>query len=108
MFDFKDIHAGKIQNLLTHPFFKKIKPSTPVFVSYDIDCLSSSEAGGCSQSWATGLTVQESLDFLTQIYKISDVRGLGIYEVSPPLDHDFKTSKTAALLAYHFLYQGFV
>ncbi len=108
LFDFKDIHAGKIQNLFDHPFFKKIKKTTPVFVSFDIDCLSSSEAGGCSQSWATGLTVQECLDFLGHLYQVSDVRGLGIYEVSPPLDHDFKTSKAAALLAYHYLYQGFV
>ncbi|MBC7419731.1 MAG: formimidoylglutamase [Bdellovibrio sp.] len=106
LFDFKDIHAGKIQNLFSHPFFKKLTKTTPVFVSFDIDCLSSSEAGGCSQSWATGLTVQECLDFLTELYKLSNVRGLGVYEVSPPLDHDFKTSKTAALLTYHFLFQG--
>lgn len=106
IFDFKDIHAGKIQNLFNHSFFRKIKKTTPVFVSFDIDCLTSSEAGGCSQSWATGLTVQECLEFLSPLYAMADVRGLGIYEVSPPLDHDFKTSKTAALLAYHFLYQG--
>ncbi len=106
LFDFKDIHAGKIQGLLSKPFFQKIKKTTPVYISFDIDCLSSSEAGGCSQSWATGLTVQECLDFLTPLYQNSNTRGFGLYEVSPPLDQDFKTSKTAALLIYHFLYQG--
>ncbi|MBC7740604.1 MAG: formimidoylglutamase [Bdellovibrionaceae bacterium] len=106
LFDLKDVSGGKIQTLFQHPFFKNISKTTPVFISFDIDCLTSSEAGGCSQSWATGITTQEALDFLDTLYQISNVRGIGIYEVSPPLDHDFKTSKTAALLAYHFLFPG--
>ncbi len=106
LFNFKDLHGGRLQNIFNHEFFKKIKKTTPVFISFDIDCLSSSEAGGCSQSWATGLTTQECLEFMNGLYDLGQVRGLGIYEVSPPLDHDFKTSKTAALLAYHFLFPG--
>jgi formiminoglutamase len=106
LFDLRDLPANSLQSLFENPVLKKIKKSTPVFVSFDIDCLTSSEAGGCSQSWVTGLKMQPCLDFLNHLYKISDCRGLGIYEVSPALDQDFRTSKTAALLAYHFIFQN--
>lgn len=106
LFDLKDVTGDSLQKVFDHPVFKNLTHQSPVFVSFDIDCLSSSEGGGCSQSWATGLKVENCLNFLNQLYQKSDVRGLGIYEVSPPLDHDFKTSKTAALLAYSFLFQG--
>lgn len=108
LFDLNEVHSTQLQKILTHPLFQKLTPETPVYISFDIDSLSSSEGGGCSQSWATGLKVQECLDFMNQLYRLSDVRGLGIYEVSPPLDHDFKTSKSAALLAYSFLFQGYL
>lgn len=84
---------------------QELDRSTPVWISFDIDALCAAEAGGCSQAWATGLKITDCLQFLNQLYKKSDVRGLGIYEVSPPLDRDFQTSKTAALLAYNFLFQ---
>lgn len=78
----------------------------PVFISFDIDALTASEAGGCSQAWATGLRLQDCLNFLTELYKSANVRGLGIYEVSPPLDRDYQTSKTAALLMHHFIFNN--
>lgn len=78
--------------------------NTPVYVSFDIDSLSSAEAGGCSQAWPTGLKISECMHFLKKLYSMSNVRGLGIYEVSPPYDFDFKTSKAAALLAHQFIF----
>lgn len=83
-----------------------IDSTRPVFVSFDIDALQASEAGGCSQAWATGLKLQECLNFLSELYKKSSTRGIGIYEVSPPLDRDFQTSKTAALLMHHFIFNN--
>ncbi len=80
--------------------------TTPVLISFDIDAITAAEAGGCSQAWGTGLKISECLYFLNQLYKKSDVRSLGIYEVSPPLDRDFQTSKTAALLAYNFIFNS--
>lgn len=106
LLDLKDLPDGKLMSLFERPIFKRLTTKTPVFVSFDIDCLTSSEAGGCSQSWVTGLRTQDCLDFLSQLYRISDTRGLGIYEVSPILDQDFRTSKTAALLAYYFIFQN--
>ena len=106
LFDQKDIHASALTRLFESAVFKRLNKKTPVFVSFDIDCISSSEAGGCSQSWVTGLRTQDCIDFLNQLYQLTDTRGLGIYEVSPALDQDFRTSKTAALLAYYFIFQN--
>ncbi len=106
LFDLKDLKSGHLTDLFNQAPFNRLTSETPVYVSFDIDAISSSEAGGCSQSWATGLRTQDCLDFLAELYRRSNCRGLGIYEVSPPLDTDFRTSKTAALLAYNFIFRS--
>jgi len=73
------------------------------FVSVDIDGFSSAFAPGCSQSWPTGFDMKtffKMFDFLNEYF---NVRILGIYEVSPPLDHEELTSRLAALITYRFL-----
>lgn len=90
----------------TQTALKDLEHDQPVFVSFDIDALTAAEAGGCSQAWATGLKIDECLNFLTQLYSKCKVRGFGVYEVSPPLDRDFQTSKTAALLLHHFIFNS--
>lgn len=106
LYSLKTVEEKGLASLLADPIFKRINKKTSVFISFDIDALAASEAGGCSQSWMTGLKISECLRFLNLIYLLGDVRGLGIYEVSPPLDRDFQTSKTAALLAHHFLFEN--
>lgn len=78
--------------------------SRPTFISIDIDGFSNAFAPGCSQSWATGFHPSDMLRLLHVLMARLDVRGLGIYEVSPPLDQDDRTSKLAALLAHRFIY----
>ncbi|MCB0386547.1 MAG: arginase family protein, partial [Bdellovibrionales bacterium] len=76
----------------------------PVYLSVDIDGFSSAIAMGCSQSWATGWS---SLDFFPVLHMLLsrwDVRSMGIYEVSPPLDEDNRTSKLAAQIAHRFIF----
>lgn len=76
----------------------------PAFISVDIDAFSSAIAPGCSQSWASGLEWNHfaaAFDFLIEAF---DVRGLGIYEVSPPLDQDNQTSKLAAVIMHRFIF----
>ncbi len=90
--------------LCASDYFQNISRDTPIFISFDMDALCSADAGGCSQAWPTGLKLKECLVFLKQIYSQYPVQGLGIYETSPPFDHDFKTSKAAALLAYQFIF----
>lgn len=76
----------------------------PAFISVDIDAFTSAIAPGCSQSWASGMQWRqftEAFDFLIEAF---DVRGIGIYEVSPPLDRDNQTSKLAAMVMHRFLF----
>lgn len=71
----------------------------PCFISFDIDAFQQSLAPGCSQSWDSGLEYAEVIDTLDWLYQNKNVRLFGIYEVSPPLDIDHRTSKLAACLA---------
>lgn len=89
------------QNLKS--FLAQQKNRKKLFISLDIDCFNSMEAPGCSQSWTTGLNSKDFLDFLKWAHQNFELKGLGIYEVSPELDSDHRTSKLAALIAHQFL-----
>lgn len=84
---------------------KMIKPNKkrPVFLSLDIDCFCSSLAPGCSASWPGGLNWNEVIPGWQWILSSFDVRLLGIYEVSPPLDINHQTSRLAAKMIYETL-----
>ncbi len=77
-----------------------------LFVSLDMDVFSSAEAPGCSQSWATGFSIRDFQPALTWLLKNFDTRGLGLYEVSPPLDQDQQTSRLAALVMHQFIFES--
>ncbi len=76
----------------------------PTFLSVDIDAFSSAYAPGCSQSWATGLEPNPFFVLFDILLKRLDVRALGIYEVSPPLDSDDRTAKLAAQIVHRFIH----
>lgn len=84
--------------------YMKGKEKKKVFISVDIDAFTSSEAPGCSQSWTTGLFTKEFLEGFHWLIENFDVRGLGIYEVSPALDQDHRTSKLAGLIIHNFIF----
>ena len=75
----------------------------PVFLSIDIDGFSSAVAPGCSQSWATGFMPEAFFPCLDMLSARLDVKSLGIYEVSPPLDHDMRTAKLAAQIIHRVI-----
>jgi formiminoglutamase len=72
----------------------------PIYLSIDIDGFSSSVAPGCSQSWSTGFMPSDFFATFNLLQKRLDIRVLGIYEVSPPLDHDSRTAKLAAQIIH--------
>lgn len=82
-----------------------LKPR-PTFLSVDIDAFSSAVAPGCSQSWANGFMPHDFFPLFDLLLKRCDVRALGIYEVSPALDQDDRTSKLAALIAHRMISRG--
>ncbi len=81
-----------------------LKPRS-VFLSIDIDGFTSMAAPGCSQSWSTGFSPQEFFSTLAHLLGRLDVRALGVYEVSPPLDRDDQTSKLAAQIIHRVVCQ---
>lgn len=83
-----------------------VKSQRPTFLSVDIDVFSSSYAMGCSQSWPMGLTANDFQGFMDFLLQHLSIVSLGIYEVSPPLDLDDRTSKLAAQIVYRFLNYG--
>ena len=78
---------------------------TPCFISIDIDGFSSSIAPGCSQAWPTGFNLSSFFYMLDILLFHFDVKILGIYEVSPPLDHNEQTSRLASMIAYRWLHR---
>jgi formiminoglutamase len=81
---------------------KKYK-SHPCFISVDIDSFSSSFAPGCSQSWPQGLAPDDFFPAFDFLFQQMAVKGIGLYEVSPPLDVQPLTSRLAALILYRCL-----
>lgn len=105
IFDLDDL---LIESNWAQSLFAKMAPllvqKRPAFVSIDIDAFSSAIAPGCSQSWAAGLDANSFLVFLGLLKKRLDIRCVGIYEVSPPLDTDDRTSKWAAQILHHVIH----
>ncbi len=99
-----DIPEGKLPDFLKRKISCKGKP--PMWISLDIDCITSRSAPGCSQSWEWGFSALEIRNAIRFLQKKFDVRGLGIYEVSPPLDIADQTSKLAALLVEDFIWSA--
>lgn len=83
-----------------------LKGGRPIFISLDMDVFSSAYAPGTSNNWPLGLEPNEFLPLYDEILKKSDVRGLGVYEVSPPNDVENITSKLAAQLIFEFVRRG--
>ncbi|MCB0351756.1 MAG: formimidoylglutamase [Bdellovibrionales bacterium] len=81
----------------------KLAKNRPVFLSLDIDAFSSAYAPGASAASPIGLDPNEFLKIMPQVASKLNIQGLGIYEVSPPLDVDSKTSKLAAIFMHSFL-----
>ena len=94
--DLKNYFCSKFSRLLTE--------KRPSFLSIDIDSFSNAYAPGCSQSFATGFEPNEFFKLFSFLNRKLDVRGIGIYECSPPLDQDNHTSKLAALIVHKYLF----
>ncbi len=85
------------------PLTELLTSKRPTYISIDIDCFSTAFAMGCSQAWPTGFSPNDLFPLLNILYARLDVKVLGIYEVSPPLDLDERTVKLASLIVHQFL-----
>ena len=101
---FEDILEQGLEALL-NPFLKKYSHH-PIWISLDIDVFAQSDAPGCSQSWPVGLSAFEFMKTFKHLIKNHSVLGLGVYEVSPPLDVDSRTSKLAAQIIHSYIFES--
>lgn len=98
--------SGESLTQVLHRFLgESALKARPTFLSIDIDGFSSSIAPGASQVWPTGFTAEDFFDAFSWCMRRLDVRGIGIYEVSPKFDIDDRTSRLAALIAHRFMFQ---
>ncbi len=93
------------ENGLLSTLQKELSPflGRPLWLSLDIDAITSSEAPGCSQSWTTGLKTEDLMESFSWLMDSFEWRAFSIYEVSPPLDSDNRTVKLAAQFLHRYL-----
>ena len=84
----------------------KLSQRDAIQVSLDIDSIKSSEAPGCSAPQTFGFSPDEIISMCEMSGMNKKVRSFGIYEVSPPLDHDGRTVSLAAQCLWAFI-KGF-
>lgn len=100
-----------LEEILRHGLLESLReviepdPQRPVFLSLDVDVLRSSEAPGCSAPNASGIGVRDLQMLWPWLFANFDVKGLGIYETSPPLDVDNRTSRVAALMIHQSIHE---
>lgn len=96
--------AESLSSLILQEYSSLLTKQRKAYISVDIDAFSSAYAPGCSQSWPTGLNPDDFFQCFHYLKQILDVRLLGIYEVSPPLDTDFKTQRLASQIMYNYIF----
>lgn len=82
---------------------KKLAKQKNLLVSLDIDSVRSFEAPGCSAPQTFGFSSNDVSAFALHAGQHPKVRSFGIYEVSPPLDIDNRTTTLAAHCILAFL-----
>lgn len=92
--------AVSVLKFLEHHIMKR----RDAFISVDIDGFSSNYAMGCSAPGPQGFDPASFFRIFRVLCDRLNVRLLGIYEVSPPLDFDNLTSKLAAQIIHHRLF----
>ena len=81
---------------------ERIGPSTPVYISFDIDGLDPSFAGGTGTPEIGGLSVPQGLEIIRGCSGLNIVGG-DLVEVAPPYDPSGNTSLLGANLLYEML-----
>lgn len=76
----------------------------PTYIAIDMDAFAWPFAMGTSAAWPLGLDPLQFNSLLQTLCARLDVRVLGIYETSPPLDHGGGTARLAAQFAHGFLH----
>ena len=75
---------------------------TPVYLSFDIDCLDPAYAPGTGTPEPGGLSTAQALTLLEELNDLNFI-GMDLCEVAPPYDHAELTSNAASTLVWTYL-----
>jgi arginase family enzyme len=79
------------------------KTCDEVVISLDLDSISLAFCPGVSAPQGEGFTASEVYQMLEIAGADKKVTSLGVFELSPPLDHQNQTARVAAQSVWHFL-----
>jgi formiminoglutamase len=97
--------SGKtLSAFLSEKILSKLDRTYDLALSLDIDSFASSAAPGASQVFPVGLDATQMLLFWSTLNSQFKARLMGVYEVSPPLDLDDRTSRLASVFAHQFIH----
>jgi formiminoglutamase len=82
---------------------KKLSRFPGILVSFDIDSVQWADAPGCSSPQTLGFTAAEAVAISELAGSCRKVKSFGLFELSPPLDPDGRTSALAAHCINAFL-----
>jgi agmatinase len=72
-----------------------------VYITVDIDCVDQAFAGGTSVPNPSGFLAYEVIDALFEFSRRTEVVGLDVMEVAPPLDQSDNTPRVAAYMVFN-------
>jgi arginase family enzyme len=88
---------------ITKIFISSLPDEFPLYLSFDIDSIRSSDAPGSSAPSPIGFHSENALRMCIEAGRHETTRMLDIVEVNPLFDHDGRTSKLAARMIASFL-----
>jgi formiminoglutamase/guanidinobutyrase len=100
---FEDIPPQKATALFKRELKALARRCDAIVLSFDLDACAQAFAPGVSAPQADGFTSSEALEFMRIAAAEKKVCSLGIFELNPLLDLDFRTARLAATSAYHFI-----
>ncbi len=104
----KTIPMNRLRNGRAVTEFKKAlnalkKNCDEVLISLDLDAISLAYCPGVSAPQGEGFSASEIFQMLEIAGSDKKVTALGVFELSPPLDHHHQTARVAAQATWHFL-----
>jgi formimidoylglutamase len=100
---FEDIPPQKATSLFKQELRSLARRCDAIVLSFDLDACAQAFAPGVSAPQADGFSSKEAIEFMRIAAAEKKVHSLGIFELNPFLDIDFRTARLAATCAYHFI-----
>ncbi|MDX5346943.1 MAG: formimidoylglutamase [Hymenobacteraceae bacterium] len=99
---FENLRIQNTADVFEEELRKLAAVTDAIVLSLDLDALQAAFAPGVSAPAAEGFTPTEVIQMIRIAALEPKVVSLGIYELNPDFDQDFRTARLAATIAWHF------